>query len=106
LDGGGYPRGLSAAELTMPMRLLAIADVYEALTSDRPYRPALQSENALAVIRADVPDRLDREAFAALESLIADSPPRSPPEEKNCSWISLTPRSSASISLVPYVPSL
>ena len=56
----------------MPMRLLAIADVYEALTSDRPYRPALQSENALAVIRADVPDRLDREAFAALESLLAE----------------------------------
>ena len=72
LDGGGYPRGLPAAELTMPMRLLAIADVYEALTSDRPYRPALQSENALAVIRADVPDRLDREAFAALESLLAE----------------------------------
>ncbi len=72
LDGGGYPRGLSAAELTMPMRLLAMADVYEALTSERPYRPALRSEEALAVIRADVPERLDREAFTVLDRLLAE----------------------------------
>jgi HD-GYP domain-containing protein (c-di-GMP phosphodiesterase class II) len=71
LDGGGYPRGLDAAELTTPMRLLAVADVYEALTSDRPYRPALSSDEALAVMRPDVPERLDREAFAALERLLA-----------------------------------
>ena len=38
LDGRGYPDGLTAGELTMPMRLLAVADVYEALTSERPYR--------------------------------------------------------------------
>jgi HD-GYP domain-containing protein (c-di-GMP phosphodiesterase class II) len=72
LDGGGYPRGLAARQLTMPMRLLAVADVYEALTSDRPYRAALRSDDALAVMRADVPARLDREAFAALERLLAD----------------------------------
>jgi HD-GYP domain-containing protein (c-di-GMP phosphodiesterase class II) len=72
LDGGGYPRGLAAPELTMPMRLLAVADVYEALTSDRPYRSALSSDDALAVMRADVPTRLDREAFAALERLLAE----------------------------------
>ena len=63
LDGGGYPRGLTASELTLPMRLLALADVYEALTSERPYRRAMSSDEALAIIRADVPDRLDPEAF-------------------------------------------
>jgi HD-GYP domain-containing protein (c-di-GMP phosphodiesterase class II) len=72
LDGGGYPRGLTAAELTMPMRLLAVADVYEALTSDRPYRSALTSDDALAVMRADVPARLDGEAFWALERLLCE----------------------------------
>jgi putative nucleotidyltransferase with HDIG domain len=72
LDGGGYPRGLRASELTMPMRLLAVADVYEALTSDRPYRAALSSDDALAVIRADVPARLDGEVFRALERLLAE----------------------------------
>ena len=78
LDGGGYPRGLAAPELTLPMRLLAIADVYEALTSERPYRPALSSDEALAIIRADVPERLDREAFAALERLLAERTGASP----------------------------
>jgi HD-GYP domain-containing protein (c-di-GMP phosphodiesterase class II) len=79
LDGGGYPRGLAAPQLTMPMRLLAVADVYEALTSDRPYRPALSSDDALAVMRADVPRRLDHEAFATLERLLAE-PTGAPPE--------------------------
>jgi HD-GYP domain-containing protein (c-di-GMP phosphodiesterase class II) len=74
LDGGGYPRGLSAAQLTMPMRLLAVADVYEALTSERPYRPALPSQEALAIIRSDVPQRLDREVLTALERLLAEDP--------------------------------
>ena len=72
LDGGGYPHGLADGELTMPMRVLAIADVYEALTSDRPYRRALSSAEALAVMRSDVPGRLDRESFATLERLLAD----------------------------------
>jgi HD-GYP domain-containing protein (c-di-GMP phosphodiesterase class II) len=70
LDGGGYPRGRRAAELTMPMRVLAIADVYEALTSDRPYRRAHTSDEALAVMRREVPHRLDSAAFAALEYLL------------------------------------
>jgi HD-GYP domain-containing protein (c-di-GMP phosphodiesterase class II) len=72
LDGSGYPRGLSAAQLTTPMRLLAVADVYEALTAPRPYRDALSSEDALAVIRADVPARFDRETFALLQRLLAE----------------------------------
>jgi HD-GYP domain-containing protein (c-di-GMP phosphodiesterase class II) len=75
LDGDGYPRGLSGAEITMPMRMLAVADVYEALTSDRPYRPARSSDQALEIIRAEVPERLDPEVFAALEGLLLDASP-------------------------------
>jgi HD-GYP domain-containing protein (c-di-GMP phosphodiesterase class II) len=74
LDGGGYPRGLSADELTVPMRLLALADVYEALTSERPYRRAMSSDEALAIIRADVPARLDADAFSVLDQVLADEP--------------------------------
>ncbi len=70
LDGGGYPRGLAATELTMPMRVLAVADVFSALTDDRPYRPAYSSYDALELMRADVPLRLDGDAFAALETLV------------------------------------
>jgi HD-GYP domain-containing protein (c-di-GMP phosphodiesterase class II) len=70
LDGGGYPRGLAADDLTMPMRVLAVADVYEALTAERPYRPALSDEDALDLIRLDVPTRLDTDAFSALETVV------------------------------------
>jgi putative nucleotidyltransferase with HDIG domain len=72
LDGGGYPHHLAAPELTPQMRMLAVADVYEALTSERPYRPAMTSAEALALMRADVPERLDGDVFMALERLLAD----------------------------------
>jgi HD-GYP domain-containing protein (c-di-GMP phosphodiesterase class II) len=54
------------------MRVLAVADVYEALISERPYRPAHTPRAALDLIAADVPERLDPDAFAALKSLVAD----------------------------------
>jgi HD-GYP domain-containing protein (c-di-GMP phosphodiesterase class II) len=73
LDGSGYPWGLHEDQLTLPMRLLAVADVYEALTSERPYRRALSSDDALAVVRSDVPSRLDPDAFSALERLLGDT---------------------------------
>ena len=77
LDGGGYPRGLAADELTIPMRVLAVADVYEALISERPYRRAHTPERALEMIRADVPLRLDADAFEALIALLDESDTRS-----------------------------
>ena len=70
LDGSGYPRGLSADDLTIPMRVLAVADVYEALTAERPYRHAFAEEDALELIRRDVPRRLDADAYEALETVI------------------------------------
>ena len=70
LDGGGYPYGLRAEDLTMPMRILAVADVFEALTSARPYRPALDAETALSILRTDAPARLDGNAVEALAHLL------------------------------------
>jgi hypothetical protein len=61
----------------MPMRLLAVADVYEALTSARPYRAAMRSEQALAIIRRESPQALDDEAASALAGLVHD--PGAPP---------------------------
>ncbi len=71
LDGHGYPRGLAGDELTRSMRVLAVADVYEALISDRPYRGAYAPEAALELMSADVPSGLDSDAFAALKKLLA-----------------------------------
>jgi putative nucleotidyltransferase with HDIG domain len=67
LDGSGYPRSLDADGLDLPMRVLAVADVYEALTAQRPYRGPLPVEEALAIIDRDVPHRLDGEVLHALE---------------------------------------
>ncbi len=66
LDGSGYPRGLTAQDLDLPMRVLAVADIYEALTADRPYRTPLTAEEALAIIDRDVPGKLDPDARWAL----------------------------------------
>ncbi len=67
LDGSGYPRSLGADTLDLPMRVLAVADIYEALTANRPYREPLSVEAALAVIDRDVPERLDAGVLRALE---------------------------------------
>lgn len=49
-DGGGYPHGLSGEEVPLPARLLAIADVYDALVSPRTYKPTFSHEKALEII--------------------------------------------------------
>ncbi len=51
-DGSGYPRGLSGEEIPLSARLFAIVDVWDALRSDRPYRPAWPEAKALAHVRA------------------------------------------------------
>jgi putative two-component system response regulator len=50
-DGTGYPRGLKKEEIPVAARIFAIVDVWDALTSNRPYRAAWSTENALAYIR-------------------------------------------------------
>jgi hypothetical protein len=52
-DGKGYPSGLAGEAVPLLARVLSIADAYEALTSARPYRQALDSQDAVAVIRSE-----------------------------------------------------
>ena len=68
-DGAGYPDGMSGESIPLSARMLCVADVYDALTTHRPYRPAFSAADALAAMRADRgrvfdPDILDR--FAAI----------------------------------------
>jgi response regulator RpfG family c-di-GMP phosphodiesterase len=62
-DGNGYPRGLSGAEIPIEGRLVAIVDVYDALTHDRVYRPAFSGEKAIEIMRGEAghfdPELLD-----------------------------------------------
>ena len=70
LDGSGYHRGLEAPALSLPARILAVADVYDALARDRPYRAAMPAERVLAILDADAGARLDAESVAALRRLV------------------------------------
>jgi HD-GYP domain-containing protein (c-di-GMP phosphodiesterase class II) len=67
LDGTGYHRGLGALDLSRPARILAVADIYEALTADRPYREAMPREKALAIVREQRGTGLCPSAVDALE---------------------------------------
>ncbi len=69
LDGRGYHRGVDGRSLSPMARALAVADVFEALTADRPYRGAMAPDEALALMRADVGTAFCPRAFAALEDL-------------------------------------
>jgi putative nucleotidyltransferase with HDIG domain len=68
LDGGGYHLGLTGDQLNRDARILAVADVFEALTAERPYRAALPLEQVRTIMRRDAPHALCPEALAALEA--------------------------------------
>jgi putative two-component system response regulator len=66
-NGTGYPDGLSGSAIPRTARLLAVADVYDALASDRPYRPAMTHPECLRIMREDAAGGgLDRELVEAL----------------------------------------
>jgi putative nucleotidyltransferase with HDIG domain len=76
LDGSGYPYGLDAVELKLPDRILQVADVADALNSERPYRAAMSPDEVLAIMRYDAGKRLDADAFDALAAWLPHRPRR------------------------------
>ncbi|WP_298821075.1 PAS domain S-box protein [Chloroflexus sp.] len=71
-DGTGYPRGLRGEEIPLAARIFAVVDVYDALTSDRPYRPAWTSEQALAYIRDQAGRHFDPRVVAVFVEVLAE----------------------------------
>ena len=71
LDGSGYFRGRAGEALSLGTRIVAVADVFEALTAHRPYRSAMPVEEAVAVMRTMVGDHLAAEVVAALPDTVA-----------------------------------
>jgi putative nucleotidyltransferase with HDIG domain len=70
VDGRGYPDGLSGDEIPFAARVLAVADAFEALTSDRPYRLALSAESALDELERHAGVQHDPEAVDALRKVL------------------------------------
>ena len=73
LDGSGYPRGLRDDELSLPARILAVADIFEAMTAKRPYREPIPVEEVLAELDRDAGTKLDAACVVALRESITSS---------------------------------
>lgn len=71
LDGSGYPWKLRGDELDKPSRAMVVADIYEALTADRPYRAGMPVEKALAILEQERGDKLDGDAIDALAEAVS-----------------------------------
>jgi HD-GYP domain-containing protein (c-di-GMP phosphodiesterase class II) len=69
-DGSGYPDGLMGDAIPLGARIVAVADVFDALTSDRPYRAALPQATALAYLVEEAGRTLDATVVAALLGLV------------------------------------
>jgi diguanylate cyclase (GGDEF)-like protein/putative nucleotidyltransferase with HDIG domain len=70
LDGNGYPRELAGASIPLEGRILAVADAYEAMTADRPYRKALSESDARAELRRGAGTQFDPEVVGAFERVL------------------------------------
>ena len=96
LDGSGYPRGLSGGAIPPLARLLAAADVYDALTHDRPHRPALSTAEAAKELRAEAAaGRLHGDAVDAVLGAAGHGAPRRPSTPAG-----LTPREAQVLALI------
>lgn len=68
VDGKGYPQGLTGEEIPLMGKIVAVADTFDAMTTERPYQKAMKFDDALARIEAFVDTRYDRavvQAFTA-----------------------------------------
>jgi len=66
MDGSGYPHGLSGEEISLEARIVAVSDIFDALTSVRPYKSVWSNEHAFALIRLMAIDKLDNGCVSAL----------------------------------------
>nr|WP_271628665.1 HD-GYP domain-containing protein [Caldicellulosiruptor sp. DIB 104C] len=72
LDGTGYPLGINGDKIPVESRIIAIADVFDALTTDRPYRKAFSEEEALIMMKNDVGKKFDPEIFEVFLEVLAE----------------------------------
>jgi HD-GYP domain-containing protein (c-di-GMP phosphodiesterase class II) len=66
LDGKGYPHGLRADQIALETRIITTADIFDALTAERPYRAAMPASKALAIMSEMVGTALDDRCFDGL----------------------------------------
>ena len=72
VDGSGTPEGLKGQSIPLGSRIIAAADAYSAMTSDRPYRKAMESEKALEIITSEVDHKWDKDVVGALAQVVRE----------------------------------
>jgi HD-GYP domain-containing protein (c-di-GMP phosphodiesterase class II) len=77
-DGSGYPDGLTSTEIALEPRIVFACDAYNAMTTDRPYRPALSVDAALAELKANAGTQFDPQVVKALVHVVVHSIEASP----------------------------
>jgi HD-GYP domain-containing protein (c-di-GMP phosphodiesterase class II) len=70
LDGKGYPHGLSGAEISLETRIITVADIFDAISADRPYRAAVPVDKTLQMMAETVGTAIDPLCFEALKAVV------------------------------------
>jgi len=71
LDGTGYPKGLKATDLSEDMRILAVADIFDTLTAERPYKAALPLEKVYEIMDDMAGTGIDPDCYRSLQQAIS-----------------------------------
>ncbi|MEO5565655.1 MAG: HD-GYP domain-containing protein [Luteimonas sp.] len=71
LDGTGYPLGLAGAAIALETRIITVADIFDAISAERPYHPPTPIPQTLEIMREVVGTAIDADCFAALERVVA-----------------------------------
>lgn len=74
LDGKGYPLGLADDQIAIETRIITTADIFDAITAERPYRAAMPVAKTLEIMKESVGTALDARCFASLQSMLAHHP--------------------------------
>jgi HD-GYP domain-containing protein (c-di-GMP phosphodiesterase class II) len=72
LDGKGYPRHLPAESIPLGARIIAVADSYDAMTTDRPYQKGMAPADAMAILRKQVPVKLDGDCVETFARILQE----------------------------------
>ncbi len=105
VNGTGYPAGLAGEEIPLHGRILAVADAYDAMTSDRPYRPGMPSEKAESILRAEAGKTWDLDIVNVFLECLANDEIQPHTTESTRSTIAAEPDPNANNSLMRRIAS-
>jgi HD-GYP domain-containing protein (c-di-GMP phosphodiesterase class II) len=91
-DGTGYPDGLERHRIPLGSRVILACDAYTAMMASRPYRPAMDADQAIAELRAGAGTKFDPEVVDALLDLLGHNAPRVPDRSRDVKLAATPPR--------------